>query len=577
MVWLLAQSTGIEWTTATWNPWRGCHPVSAACVNCYADRLILQMGYDPSTVVRASDVLFYEPLSWIEPERIFTCSLSDFFHADADLWRPQAWDIIKRTPDHRYLILTKRPENIAERLPQDWGASYSHVALGVTVENEAAIGRIPLLLQNQASLYFVSCEPLLAELDLSPWLGPNMISWLICGGESIGVVETGDTRLLDDEGRLRCRYSDPEWFDKLRQQCSSANVKFFLKQLGQVDKCQCGGVETCETCYGEGRYLLPSKRDHSRAVLVVSDKEERFIEMPDSVRVPADNTDIFEEAVAMSAQHNLTVNYIDIDRIDIPNTQVRKTVKTASIKELQASIYSYGLIEPIVVASIGTNEGGLQYLLLHGQRRLLAVRNLHKKYRNDERWNTIACVIRTQVPADIHLIAEQFIENFHREDLDVFDRAEAILAYKNLLGTEGTWALVEKNLGISTRRREQIIRVLKLPVEIRAVLSDLGRVNGNWRFTERHARELMRLQHDSQKLRELAIQAVGGQWGLKELRDHVNAACASSPVSSSATPLIRYRDVLTALKAMPSDRADSFIGQLQKDLEEYRNCDHQGA
>jgi len=41
---------------------------------------------------------------------VFTCSWSDWFHADADAWRDEAWDIIRRTPHLTYQILTKRPE-----------------------------------------------------------------------------------------------------------------------------------------------------------------------------------------------------------------------------------------------------------------------------------------------------------------------------------------------------------------------------------------------------------------------------------------------------------------------------------
>ena len=64
--------------------------------------------------------------------RMFTCSLSDFFHAKADDWRPAAWDTIRHCRNFVWLILTKRPERILRHLPADWPAAYPNVWLGVS-------------------------------------------------------------------------------------------------------------------------------------------------------------------------------------------------------------------------------------------------------------------------------------------------------------------------------------------------------------------------------------------------------------------------------------------------------------
>ena len=67
-----------------------------------------------------------------ERHRVFTCSMSDFFHPGADAWRPEAWEIIKKCTNLDWLILTKRPELAVDRLPADWGEGYPNVWMGVT-------------------------------------------------------------------------------------------------------------------------------------------------------------------------------------------------------------------------------------------------------------------------------------------------------------------------------------------------------------------------------------------------------------------------------------------------------------
>jgi protein gp37 len=133
---------------------------------------------DPTKVRRTAPATFNSPLRWQEPRRIFTCSWSDFFHADADPWRADAWDIIKRTPQHVYQVLTKRPERIADHLPADWGKGYPNVWLGTSVENQRWTTRIPLLLAVPARVHWISAEPLLGPLNLLPFLAPAMrVSW----------------------------------------------------------------------------------------------------------------------------------------------------------------------------------------------------------------------------------------------------------------------------------------------------------------------------------------------------------------------------------------------------------------
>jgi protein gp37 len=115
----VAHESKIEWTEATWNPWHGCHKVSAGCKNCYMFRDKAKYGQDPNVVVR-SKTRFYDPLKWKEPRTIFTCSWSDFFIEEADPWRDEAFAIMALTPQHTYQVLTKRPERMLEYLGLHW-------------------------------------------------------------------------------------------------------------------------------------------------------------------------------------------------------------------------------------------------------------------------------------------------------------------------------------------------------------------------------------------------------------------------------------------------------------------------
>lgn len=112
----MGNSSNIEWTDATWNPWHGCHKVSQGCKNCYMFRDKRRYGQDPNVVTRAASTTFYAPLKWKKPRRIFTCSWSDFFIEEADPWRDEAFAIMALTPQHTYQVLTKRPESKPTKL-----------------------------------------------------------------------------------------------------------------------------------------------------------------------------------------------------------------------------------------------------------------------------------------------------------------------------------------------------------------------------------------------------------------------------------------------------------------------------
>lgn len=225
----MAIKTGIEWSDATWNCWRGCHKLSVGCTNCYMFREQRRHGRDPNVVVR-SKTTFNDPLKWaksgkLKPgSRIFTCSWSDFFIEEADEWRKEAWGIIRRTPQFWYLILTKRPVRMLNELmkmKKRLETIPRNVVWMVTTENQdMADKRILYLLKVRQfvpeAILGVSAEPLLGSLTLKGPLSQGL-SWIICGGES---------------GGKEARPMHPYWARALRDECQEAGTPYFFKQHG---------------------------------------------------------------------------------------------------------------------------------------------------------------------------------------------------------------------------------------------------------------------------------------------------------------------------------------------------------
>lgn len=266
-------STGIEWCHHTFNPWRGCTKVSPGCTNCYAEKLSAR---NPAALgtwgprgqrVVAAESYWRQPLRWDreseaagERRRVFCASLADVFEDRPELTVPRCrlLRLIHQTPSLDWLLLTKHPEGIMERLQEcasqedrdrsdngrlgindgaclasQWrhGAPLANVWLGVSIENQQyADNRIPLLLRTTAAVRFLSLEPLLEPVDLAArgWLrgsdqatGVPSIDWVIVGGES---------------GGKNVRACDLAWVRSIVRQCQEAAVPVFVKQVGSRPK-----------------------------------------------------------------------------------------------------------------------------------------------------------------------------------------------------------------------------------------------------------------------------------------------------------------------------------------------------
>jgi protein gp37 len=253
----MSETTGIAWTDATFNIAWGCTKVSPGCKHCYAEGEAARFGHDvwgPTAPRR-----IFNEKHWKDPERwarkwyatndegramrIFTSSMADVFedHPQINAERPKLWKLIRSMPHVDWQVLTKRPENFARFLPDDWGAGYKNVWLGVSAEDQKhADLRIPVLLKTPAALRWVSYEP---ALDLIDFAGVAMLHGglenVLRGETSALAKELGIQRLncidwivVGGESGHHARPFDVGWARFIVQQCARNGVACFVKQLG---------------------------------------------------------------------------------------------------------------------------------------------------------------------------------------------------------------------------------------------------------------------------------------------------------------------------------------------------------
>lgn len=284
----MSGASRIAWTDVTWNPVTGCTQVSPGCDHCYALRLhnirhqAWLAGRFPSAPAQyhqpfAAVQVFWpritDPLHWRKPRRVFVNSMSDLFHAQVPTRLIAAvFAVAGLAPRHQFQILTKRPARMRRLLtdeefrhlvrgelrrvadavavagimtpefPDDW--PLPNVWLGVSVETQEYTYRIDELRETPAAIRFLSCEPLLGPLDLTPWL--DRIDWVIVGGESGGPAERAlvarcgwcgngaDAAMCPSchGARWLPKPEALDWVRGIRDQCVAAGVPYFFKQWG---------------------------------------------------------------------------------------------------------------------------------------------------------------------------------------------------------------------------------------------------------------------------------------------------------------------------------------------------------
>ena len=222
----MASKSSIEWTEYTWNPVTGCTKVSPGCLNCYAERMAKRLqamglpNYKTGFKLALHDNVLRAPLEWKKPSMVFVNSMSDLFHEKVPLeFITKVFNVMQEASQHQFQILTKRAERLAEVTPYiNWP---ENVWMGVSIENSKYTFRADYLKMTGAFIKFLSIEPMLGSV---PEIDLNGIGWVIVGGES----------------GPKARPMQYEWVTNIRNQCINANVPFFFKQWGGINKKKAG-------------------------------------------------------------------------------------------------------------------------------------------------------------------------------------------------------------------------------------------------------------------------------------------------------------------------------------------------
>jgi protein gp37 len=247
-----------------------CTRISPGCTNCYASTINKRFGngleYTVPNLEKVecfiSEKILAEPLQRKKPATIFVGDMFDLFHeAIPTAEISYVFATMHDATQHTFQVLTKRTARMRDFIAA-WGGAEPNIWLGTSVESQKyADERIPLLLQTPAAVRFLSVEPMLEAVEIHlpdaecnhPSMDgidqnrgqdkiwecnlcdgyvqhendPNQpgfqceksgIDWVICGGES----------------GPGARPFNLAWAESLQEQCKSAGVAFFMKQVGSV-------------------------------------------------------------------------------------------------------------------------------------------------------------------------------------------------------------------------------------------------------------------------------------------------------------------------------------------------------
>ena len=208
-----------------WSPWHGCHRVSEGCAHCFVYYLDRKRADRDAGEIYRTKTGFNVPIrknrqgEYKVPSGtvVSTCFNSDFFIEEADAWRGEAWDIIRRRSDLIFLIPTKRIERFMQCAPPDWGDGWDNVFINVSAETQRRVDeRVPVLLRMPIKLRGVFVSPILEKVDLAPYLAGGGLHSVSVGGESYDYA----------------RECDFEWVKSLKAQCDAAGAEFYFHQTG---------------------------------------------------------------------------------------------------------------------------------------------------------------------------------------------------------------------------------------------------------------------------------------------------------------------------------------------------------
>lgn len=229
----------------SWSPWHGCLKISSGCQHCFVFFLDEKHGMD-ANIVHKSKTKFYYPIAKDRTGKyklrngtqVATCFTSDFFIEEADEWRNEAWEIIKKRNDLEFLIPTKRIHRFRDCVPSDWGDGYNNVFICVSAEDQKAIDfRASILIDLPIKKKGLFLSPLLEEVDIAKYLESGEIRIVSVGGESY-------------KGARECNFN---WVLKIKNQCEKFNVVFDFHQTGS------------NFVYNGKRFMIPHHQEYSQA------------------------------------------------------------------------------------------------------------------------------------------------------------------------------------------------------------------------------------------------------------------------------------------------------------------------
>ncbi|MCX5873913.1 MAG: DUF5131 family protein [Deltaproteobacteria bacterium] len=211
-------SANIPWTQISFNPLTGCTPYSDGCLNCYAKPMATRMSFNPDPKIaykyRNGFKLTEHPAELEKKiggknKIVFMNSMSDTFHKNvSESFLFGIFDFIRKHPKHIFQILTKRANRLS--IIRDYP---SNVWLGVTVEKSDYLDRIECLMNTNATVKWINCEPLLGPVESDKI---QSLDWVVVGGES----------------GPNCRSMNMDWARQIRDICEEHDIPFFFKQAG---------------------------------------------------------------------------------------------------------------------------------------------------------------------------------------------------------------------------------------------------------------------------------------------------------------------------------------------------------
>lgn len=287
----MGANTKIGWTKFSASPWHGCaHKIEETgrshpgCDHCYAEAFsprnpgTLGVWGDDGTRVKSksfADKCYEWNANAKRANRIDSVfpSICDPFEDRPELvpWRQEMFEVIDKCQSLRFLLLTKRPENIRRMWsentrpigPNEYREAMAgqadvrlmrrqNVCLGTSISDQVSANlQVPHMakVKDLAAFVFLSCEPLLGEIDLTLdglWCKPcphcedgiadpetGVVECRQCEATQLADVSFIDGIIVGGESGPNARPCDPKWVYSLREQTTIFGVDFFFKQWGE--------------------------------------------------------------------------------------------------------------------------------------------------------------------------------------------------------------------------------------------------------------------------------------------------------------------------------------------------------